>query len=348
METSPTINMTAPQSAGGKARAQKLSAEERAEIARSAAVARWDKQAFDRGEIPLLKATHPGTLKIGAIEIPCAVLEDGTRVVTQRGMFVSLGMNKNPTKGQTSTVDRPAFLSANNLTEFIEGKDDLIRSWHPVPFKLPKGSGGYKGNIAFGYDAKILPLVCEVYLDAAEKGVLIGKQKDIARQAKILHRGFAIVGIIALIDEATGYQDVRDRLALQEVLHQYITGQLFAWTKTFPIEFFKEICRLKNWPWNNGKMPSVTGKYINDLIYDRLAPLVRQELEKLNPPTEKGYRKHRHHQFLTRDIGHPALSQRLYEILGMARASDNWERFYRLVDRTFPKENTTGQLALND
>ena len=95
-------------------------------------------------------------------------------------------------------------------------------------------------------------------------------------------------------------------------------------------------------------MPPVVGKYVNDLVYDRLAPGVLVELQRLNPVTEKGYRRHHHHRYLTRDIGHPELKRRLYELVGMARASESWERFYRLVDRTFPRVNTTMALPLND
>lgn len=104
--------------------------------------------------------------------------------------------------------------------------------------------------------------------------------------------------------------------------------------------------RAKGWQWNAGKMPGAVGNYTKDLVYSRLAPEVLHELERLNPPTEAGYRKYRHHQFLTRDIGHPALSRRLYELIGMARASETWEKFYRLVDRTFPKLNATLPLPL--
>jgi hypothetical protein len=335
------------QSLGGKARAEKLTPEERSDIARAAAEARWDKSILEEGGARLPRATHPGTLTIGSTKIPVAVLSDGTRVITQRGMFVALGMNKNPSKGQTAIDNRPAFVGATNLNPFIP--EDLRRSWNPVPFRMPKGSGGYKGSIAFGYDAKILPLVCQTYLDAHEAKALRPKQQDhIYQAAKLLHRGFAIVGIIALIDEATNYQEVRDRLALQEVLRQYITGALFEWTKTFPVELYKEIFRLKGWPWNSGKMPPVVGKYVNDLVYNRLAPGVLNELQRVNPPTEKGYRTHKHHQFLTRDIGHPALARRLYELLGMARVSENWGKFYRAVDRAFPKLNATLPLPLND
>jgi hypothetical protein len=335
--------LTPPQSLGGKARAERLSPEDRRAIAQNAAEARWKRASDNAGEVRLQRATHTGELAIGSIHIPCAVLEDGTRVITQRGMFVALGMNKNPTKGQSSSIDnRPAFLSANNLTPFIP--EDLNRSWVPMPFRLPKGSGGYKGNIAFGYQAKILPLVCHVFADAKDAGALVKSQLHIAAAAKIIDRGFSIVGIVALVDEATGYQEVRDRNALQEILRLYISGALYKWAATFPMAFYKEIFRLKGWEWNAGKMPGVVGKYTNDLVYSRLAPNVLEELQRLNPPTEAGYRKHKHYHYLTPEVGHPALSQRLFELIGMARGSDTWEGFYKSVQRNYPRQ--TGNLTL--
>lgn len=337
------FELKAPQSKGGRARAKKLSPEDRSAIAQAAAEARWQKTSDESGEMRLQRATHTGELPIGNVKIPCAVLEDGTRVITQRGMFVALGMNKNPSKGQSSSIDnRPAFLSANNLTPFIS--EDLTRSWTPIPFRLPKGSGGYKGNIAFGYQAKILPLVCHVFDDAKSAGALTRNQLHIAEAAKIIDRGFSIVGIVALVDEATGYQEVRDRQALREILRQYISGALYNWAATFPLAFYKEIFRLKGWEWNAGKMPGVVGKYTNDLVYSRLAANVLEELQRLNPPTESGYRKYKHYRYLTPEVGHPALSSRLQELIGMARASETWEGFYRTVQRHYPKQ--TGTLYL--
>src|SRR5262245_28587491 len=108
-----------PQALGGIARAEKLSPEERKAIAQAAAEASWSKVAEETRMPPQPSKTHSGELKIGNMSIPCAVLEDGTRVITQRGMFVALGMNKNPSKGQTAIENRPGFLSANNLTPFI-------------------------------------------------------------------------------------------------------------------------------------------------------------------------------------------------------------------------------------
>lgn len=289
----------------------------------------------------IIRATHLGELKIGEIKIPVAVLEDGTRVITQRGMFVALGMHKNPSKGQLAIADRPGFLAANNLTPFIP--EELARSWTPIHIKLPKGSGGVKGNVAFGYRAEILPMACNVYTDAKEAGALTRNQLHIAEAAKILHRGFAVVGIVALVDEATGYQEVRDRLALQAILDRFLRKEFAAWAKRFPDEFYEELFRLRGWQWKGMKVnrPSVVAHYTKDLIYQRLAPGILEELEQKNPQNEKGYRKQKHHQWLTEDIGVPALAQHLYATIGFMRASTTWDQFYRMMQRAFPRQNST-------
>ena len=84
--------------------------------------------------------------------------------------------------------------------------------------------------------------------------------------------------------------------------------------------------------------PSVVGKYTNDLVYERLAPELLTELEELNPKTDKGNRKAKHHQWLTEDVGHPALAQHLHAVIGFMRAWARWDQFYRLLQRAFPKK----------
>jgi P63C domain len=319
------------QAKGGKARAESLSAEEREDIARAAADARWSKVP-DRHHTPRAEYGSPDRpLRIGDLEIPCYVLDDGRRVVTQGGMLTALDMS--PGTATKGGGDRLAnFANTKSIKPSVSAKlEEMIRN--PIRFKA-------HGSMAYGYEAIILPEICDAVLSARQRGDLNRQQEHIAKQCEILVRAFARVGIIALVDEATGYQEIRDREALQEILKKYISEQLLEWVKTFPLDFYKEIFRLKGWGWNSGKMPGIVGKYTNDLVYARLAPGVLAELRRLNPPTEKGYRRYRHHQYLTRDIGHPALGRHLYELLGMMRASDSWEKFYRLVERVYPKVNT--------
>jgi P63C domain len=335
METKQTI-----QSMGGKARRDALTPEERSDSSRNAALARWEKSPSAK-KIP--KATHTGELNIGGLVIPCAVLDNGERVIADRTLAKTLGIRGagaywEKKKSSEKGALLPEYVSAKYLEPFIT-EEIHAKLMDSVTYK-PKN-----GPTANGIRATVLPEVCDIWLYAKEKGALNDSQLEVAERAYLLLRAFARVGIIALVDEATGYQDVRDRQALQEILKKYIDGELYKWIETFPMTLYKEIFRLKGWPWNNGKMPSVVGHYTNDLVYDRLTKGMLEELKRLNPKdTETGRRKHRNYQFLTPEIGYPALNQRLHTLVGMAMVSETWEQFYRAVDRRFPRMTDTPRL----
>ena len=235
--------------------------------------------------------------------------------------------------------EMPPFLPSKNLKPFIS--NDLMLSKNPIAYKPLAG-----GRIAFGYKAEILPMVCYAYIDASKAGVILKTQAHVVRAAETIIRGLATVGIIALIDEATGYQKVRDRLALQKILDAYLRKELAAWAKRFPNEFYEEMFRLRNWQWNgmSVKRPGFVGKLTNDLVYERLAPALLDELERKNPVLETGHRKSRHHQWLSDDIGIPALAQHIHAAIALMRASDTWSTFYGMINRALPKKR--GQLPL--
>lgn len=97
----------------------------------------------------------------------------------------------------------------------IDVRGLVARANSPIRFIPPHG-----GNPADGYEATILPDICAVIIDADQKGKLDGRLKRLAERAAMLQHGFATVGIIALVDEATGYQKFRDSEALQKILDQ--------------------------------------------------------------------------------------------------------------------------------
>jgi hypothetical protein len=325
---------------GGKARAEAMTPEERSASARQAANARWAKSK----KVHLLQATHAGVLHIGDLNIPCAVLATRQRVLTQSGVMMALGRARQA-KGRgyyEADVNMPAFLTAKNLKPFISKELEVTSS--PIEFK-PR-----KGHIAFGYPAELLPKVCDVFLDAEAAKKLTPGQKHMAERAHILIRGLAHVGIIALVDEATGYQAVRDQLALQAILDLYLRNEFAQWAKQFPLDFYKELFRLRNWQWRGMQVnpPQIVAHYTKDLVYARLAPGIVQELEVRNPLPETGYRKHKHYQFLPEDVGLPALSQHLYAVTGLMRAADRWKDFMTVIDRAHPRRGDTLQLPLFD
>ena len=280
----------------------------------------------------IIEAMYAGKLKIGDTVIPCAVLEDGTRIVTQYGFYKAIGRSGKPAKGRGSVIEKVApFLALRNLKPFVS--KELEHSTKPIVFKMPKG-----GN-AWGYNAEILPKVCEVYLKARDAGALLKSQLKFAATCDIIMRGLAHVGIIALVDEATGYQYARAREALEKILEQFIAQELFKWVKTFPNEFYQQLFRLRNWQYSplTIKRPALVGKLTNDLIYERLAPGVLNELKIRNPKTLKGTRRHHHHSWLTRDFGHPRLREHLSAVVALMKASARWEDFKRMINRSLPK-----------
>ncbi len=331
-----------PQSQGGKARADKLSKSERSEIARIGAKRRWEKLRA------LPKATHGSSdrpLKIGDAEIPCYVLDNGSRVLSLSGTLASLGL---------SSGSSPSGLSGNRLMRFVTGKglspfvspelEALIGD--PIQFR---SSGG--GRPIYGYPATILPEICDAVLAAREGGALQKQQFAVAQQCEQLVRGFARVGIIALVDEATGYQEERDRDELHRILAAYLSEERLAWAKRFPDEFYKQIYRLKKWNWPpvGRAKPPILGHITNDIVYDRLPPGVLGELRRRNPvQADTKRRKWKHHQFLTEDFGQPDLRDHLLQVIAVMKVSKSWDAFKRNFDEVFPVPGTQLELLQDD
>lgn len=300
-----------------------------------------------RWSADLPQASHDGPLPLGGTELIAAVLPTGKRLLSQGTFLSALGRSRTPPRGTggSSTVDGlPFFLQAEPLQPFIS--DELRLSTTPILFRLKDG------RRTVGYEAELLPKVCEVYLkmrDAClrETGKVPTRYRHIIESCDRLIRGLATVGIIALVDEATGYQDTRDRLALQAILDKFLRKELAAWAKRFPDEFYEQIFRLRNWQWRGRSKnpPQAVAQYTKDLVYARLAPGILKELEQKNPRDDRGRRRGKHHQWLTEDVGHPALAQHLYALVGFMRVAKSWDQFMAWVDVAYPKRGDTLKMA---
>jgi hypothetical protein len=265
------------------------------------------------------------------VEIPCAVVEQGDevkRVIVQREL---VGLLTGSKKGN---LDR--YLQANNMKPFVPVKfKDKSLDQAVIILKI-------NGRRAFCYEGEDIVDLCKMYLDARKaKNVLLPNQMQLADRAEILITSSAKTGIIGLIDEATGYQQVRAKDALEAYLNKVLRKELAAWVKRFPDDFFEQLYKLKGWTWTGtSKRPSYVGKYVKDIVYARLGPGVLDELEKRNPViVEKKRRMAKHTQWLTEDVGHPALAQHLYAVIGLMRLSDNWGQFTLFLDRAYPRSD---------
>lgn len=280
--------------------------------------------------------THEGILDLSGLEIPCYVLSDGTRVLSGRGMQVALKMVDEDESSQTAGTRLARHLNQKTLNSFIfNGKP----SDHYEPIICYQGDKKING-----YEATVLADLCDAFLEARKNINLSSRQSVIADQCEILMRGFARVGIIALVDEATGYQHEREKDELQKILSAYISEELLQWQKRFPDEFYKEIFRLRKWNFTVGNIkarPGVIGRWTNKLVYMNLPQGVLLELKKKTPKNESGNYTARFHQSLSLDVGNPHLEKQLVSIITLMNVSKDWSEFIKLYNKKF------GQLELD-
>jgi hypothetical protein len=281
-------------------------------------------------------------LRIGDAEIECYVLDDGTRVLTQASFLRALGRHpKANTRREGGDTPVPPILQSKALSSFIT--EDILDKARPITFLPPTGGRAY------GYNAELLPVVCEIYLKARDEGVLDRQQEHVARRAEILIRGLARVGIIALVDEATGYQEVRAKKALAEILEAYIDKELRAWVQTFPDDFYRQIFRLRglDYPRSRVKRPQYFGLITNDIVYKRLAPGVLDELKRVQLKDDEGRPKHKLFQRLTTNVGYPKLREHLGSVVTLMKLSKDWADFQNKLDQIHPRFGETMMLPFD-
>ena len=264
---------------GGQARASVLTQDERKAIARTAARARWGSkdetgqasQSPDERVKPLKKqeepeglpiALFPGKLSIGDSQFAVYVLDNHKRVMAQREVVRVL----------TGTVKGGLERYLQSLRPYID-PDEVSRQ--TIQFKIPGTQ--YKGN---GYEATLLLDICDAYLRARDADALAPNQHDLAKQAEIITRACGKVGIIALIDEATGYQAYRKKQELQVKLQAFIAEDLQEWAVMFPQEFWFELARLEGVHYSPRSRPLRWGRYIMAFVYDAVDGDVGKELRR--------------------------------------------------------------------
>jgi hypothetical protein len=329
MSEEPVISKHAAK--GGKARASILTSDERKRIARAAALARWGvqtEQASNMADHPPEPATaeprrlpvamFPGKLSIGDGKYLCYVLDNRKRVISQREVVRAL------TKQSKGGLER--YLESTNLKPFISSR---IVADQTIQFTIP-------GNptTAIGYEATLLLDICDAYLRARDENKLLPTQVHLAKQAEIITRACAKVGIIALIDEATGYQAFRKKQELQLKLQAFIADEMQEWAKMFPDEFWFELARLEGVHYSPRSRPLRWGKYVMMFVYDAVDPDVGKELRKKNPDP---HFLQNHHQWLKK-FGREAVHDQITKIITIMKLCHDMTDFRKKFARLFERQ----------
>jgi P63C domain len=334
----------------GAAKASVLTDVERKEIARKAAEARWgprkDKATSKKEEQLLSTATvadssqtivdatehseagpapdrellpYPmfrGTLPMGDVEMECHVLNNGARVLTQREVVRVL-------TGGRESGNLQRYLDRNPLTARDFELGPTIR------FSVPG-----TGMVSIGHEATSLIDVCDRYVQARYENLLKPSQYKLADQAKIVIRSCAKVGIIALIDEATGFQKFRAENALRLKFQAFIADEIQEWAIMFPQEFWVELARLEGVHYSPRSRPLRWGKYVMMFVYDAIDPDIGNWLRQNNP--DPHYKKN-HHQWL-KEFGREKVHDQITKVVTIMKLcrdmTDFRAKFAHVIKKT--------------
>jgi hypothetical protein len=340
-------------SKGGRARANTLTAGERRDIAKKAATARWGKAgkitqqppspteqasdsldqqnepikngASESNDIPV--AIFPGKISIGAAQFSVYVLDNRKRVMSQREVVRVLTGN---IKG-----DLGRYLESQSLQPYINIKEINRQT---IQFNIPGTQ--YQGT---GYEATLLLDICDAYLRARDANALSPNQYDIAKQAEIITRACAKVGIDALIDEATGYSAFKKKQEYQLKLQAFIAEDLQEWAVMFPPEFWFELARLEGVHYTPKSRPLRWGKYIMAFVYDAVDSDIGKELRKKNP---EPHFKQNHHQWL-KDFGRQKIHDQVERVITIMKLCNNMSDFKNKFSKVFKKASLVNQIVFD-
>lgn len=299
----------------------------------------------------IAKALYNGEVDLNGFKITSAVLDDGKRIFSERSLAIAFGIKgsgaywQKKREAKSTSAFLPEYLSAKYLQPFIS--NELREKFDSAILYISKS-----GQTSTGIDATILADICDVYITAKNSGIDNKRFMAVAENAYTMLKAFAKVGIIALVDEATGYQDVRMKDELNKIfLQELLLENAKKYEVTFPLELYKQWFRLNNWDWkveSAQKRPGVIGTWTNQYVYGRIAAGLLEQLERRNPKNEKGYREFKHFQFLTDEVGEPKLREFFGGLVALAKASSSWRKYIEMVNLVYPQQGDQLRLDLPD
>lgn len=263
-------------------------------------------------------AEWAGVLPIGDNELPCYVLNDGRRVISRTGATTSLTGRRGG--------DLESYISVGPLQGYLP--PDFAD--HMIEFTLQ----GVTNKTVRGVTAESFCDLCTAYVKALEDGALQSdRQREIAAHAGMFLAAAAKVGLLALIDEATGYQYDRAEDALRFKLKIFLEDDMRKWEKTFPDQLWTEFGRLTGRRGaTNSQRPRYWGKLVMELVYGYLDPDVAQWLKDNAPKPKHGQN---YHQWLSSQYGLKKLTEHLWMLIGMAAACQSMPELRQKMGERF-------------
>lgn len=280
------------------------------------------------GEAPdsvseLPRISHHGPIRFGTLETVAVVLEDGRRGFLAKHLAGVLGYHgKNP----SNRFDR--FLSEFS-PNFMTGKE---KAGSPV---LNPGHG------------RALFVPAEAVMEAVGnvlRAAIAGKtHKQQARQVSAcveINLALGMVGLVALIDEATGYQYHRAPDALQDLVSKLIREHVSDWQRQFEPDYYSALAKVTGTAFTSGAQgrPPIWGAITRKWVYEVCFP--NEVLEEMRGRQDVGEKLH---QWLT-DGGVAVLTKQKEAVRLLAVSSSSYKDFEARCSVTFDRPGQLGMI----
>jgi hypothetical protein len=249
------------------------------------------------------KAIATGALFDGLVD--CYVLDDGRRVLSQRGAVRALtGGREGGQFGQ--------------YIERLPTKSSIESAGTNFEFER------HDGGTAYGVESSTFVAILNAYVDAGLAGALRRNQQHLAVNASRLLRALQSLGLDALIDEATGHQQRRAHDALDRRFAAYLRATAAPHRVTFPESLVRAMHKLYRKSYTGGRQPRWLAAVWERVYRLTLADDIVDELQTRNPEPRFGSN---HHQYLS-DTVRPLFRDDMIALEAIANTSRNATEFW--------------------
>lgn len=209
------------------------------------------------------------------------------RVVSTRGFRRALGDGAN----------NGAF--GRSLTRLSEDSSGF--SMGPTyEFKAPSS-----GRAVQGIEVVKIAEYAATIVDQKLDGVLHHSRERFVERARQIEKNLTKLALIALVDEATGYQTARQPDALRELMRAYMLDEPMGWERAIPEGLYVLAARLYGYVYREGQKekPAFLRSWTWRYVYAFLPPEVREEIQRVNhDPHLHGTKHHQHLTPVIREV----------------------------------------------
>ncbi|HHN8625876.1 TPA: P63C domain-containing protein [Enterobacter hormaechei] len=304
---------------GGIARAKSLTKEQRSDIAKKAAAARWKDKP--------LKATHKGSfMEEFGIDTECYVLdnESKTAVVTKTGLAKLIGLGE-----RVKDIDR--VLNAQYMQDYVDAvllekmENPYIFQWENDGAVLGSFTGGH------GYDISVVIDICKALTAAKDSGDLPASRLNAAMQAQDLVNSAAKVGITNVAYAVAGFKPEVQQVI--DLFKAFVREEARQYEKEFPNELYEAWYKIYQLNKPGRGRPFLFKKLTIEQISKPLAKsegkildLAKSSKDEFGKPGDKI------HQFLS-EVGVKALKQQIGKVLAVTTLFDEKDAYESALEK---------------